>query len=63
MADDLIDKMNKVRLIVGDAQEQIKRLAPGSREMAMTMTKLDEARLWGLDAVAVAHLPSTPPDH
>lgn len=50
---DEIARMTKLREEVDGLKEDLIRMCEPSRELSMALTKLDEARMWGQEAIAV----------
>lgn len=50
---DEIARMSKLREEIDGLKEDLTRMCEPSRELSMALTKLDEARMWGQEAIAI----------
>lgn len=57
---DVIDRIAMIREATDNARSVITRLCIDSRERSLALTKLDEARLWGIEAVTSSEANHTP---
>jgi hypothetical protein len=50
---DVIERVALIRDAIEHARSHIVCLCPDGRERALALTKLDEARLWGIEAATL----------
>lgn len=49
---DEIERINSLRDAIEHVKADLSRMCEPSRELSLALTKLDEARLWGMEAIA-----------